>query len=155
MKKKKNKEEDKEKSIVGSFLGSVPLLGNFFKELGKTETFQKRFKEVDEQIKENLKKGEKKRWGFAANISVRPIFNEVKKETSELSLHETYFYGRKGNKLTLAVRVPQEDVNWKIESKNLLITVENFKKKIKLPDNYVEIKKKQYQDGILVLELTK
>lgn len=154
-KKSKGKEENKEKSIVGSFLGSVPLLGDFFKELGKTETFQKRFEEVDEQIKENLKKGEKKRWGFEANISVRPIFNEVKKEASELSLHEDYFYGKKGHKLTLAVKVPQEDVNWKIEGKTLCITAENFKKKIELPDYYVEIKKKQYNEGILVLELGK
>ena len=152
MKKKKDKEE---KSITKSFLGGIPILGDFFKELGKTETFKKRFEETDEKIKENLKKGEKKRWGFEANISVRPIFNEIKKETSELSLHEDYFYGKKRNELTLAVKVPQEDVNWNIAGKTLFITAENFEKKIELPDNYSEIKKKQYKDGILVLKLRK
>lgn len=147
--------EEKDKGIVESFLGSMPVLGDFFKELGKTEAFQERFKEVDEQIRENLKKGEKKQWGFKADISVRPIIDEVKKETSEFSLHEDYFYGKNNKKLTLAVKVPQEDVNCKIEGKNLLITTENFKKKIEMPDNYRGIKKKQYKKGILILELTK
>ncbi len=151
----KKKEDQKEKGITEGFLGGIPVLGDFFKELGKTETFQERFKEVDEKIKENLRTGEKKRWGFEANLSVRPIMNEVKKETSELSIHEDYFYGKKSNKLTLAVKVPQENADWKIEGKTLFITAENFEKSIGLPDHYREIKKKQYQKGILVLELTK
>ncbi len=149
------KEDKKEKSITESFLGSIPILGDFFKELGKTETFQERFKEVDEKIKENLQKGEKKKWGFEANISVRPIMNEIKKETSELSIHDDYFYGKKGNKLTLAVKVPQEKVSWRVEGKNLRIEADNFEKEIELPGYFKEIKKKQYRKGILVLELTK
>ncbi len=151
----KKKEEQKEKSITESFLGGIPFLGGFFKELGKTEVFQERFKEVDEKIKENLRKGEKKKWGFEANFSVRPLMREVQKETSELSIHEDYFYGRKGNKLTLAVKVPHQDVNWKTAGKTLRITAENFEKSIELPDHYREIKRRQYQQGILVLELTK
>lgn len=153
--KEKKKEDKKEKGIAENFLGEIPFLGDFFKELGKTEAFQERFKEVDEQIRENLKKGEKKQWGFKADISVRPIINEVKKETSEFSLHEDHFYRKKDNKLTLAFKVPQEDVNCKIEGKNLLITTKNFEKKIELPDNYRGIKKKQYKKGVLLLELTK
>lgn len=150
----KKKEDQKEKSITESFLGGIPFLGGFFKELGKTEVFQERFKEVDEKIKENIQKGEPRKWGFEANFSVRPLLREVKKETSELSVHEDYFYGRKGPKLTLAVKVPQEDVNWKINGKNLFITADNFQKEIPLPDYFKEIKKKKYQKGILVLELT-
>ncbi len=150
------REEDREeKSIAGSFLGEIPILGKFFKKLSKMEPFQEKLKEVDEKIKENLRKGEKKRWGFEANISMRPIINKIKKETSELSIHEDYFYGKKDNKLTLAVKVPQEDVNWKIEGKNLFITTKNFEKKIELPDYFKEIEKEQYRKGILVLELTK
>lgn len=149
----KKKEDKKEKSITGSFLGDIPILGDFFEELGKTEVFKERFKEVDEKIKEKLKKGEKKRWYIESNISVRPIINEVKKETSEISLYEDYFYGKKGNKLILAVKVPQEDVNWRIEGKTLFITTENFKKEIELPDNYRKINKKKYKKGVLVLEL--
>ncbi len=157
-KKKESTEKDENPRITESFLGSIPLLGDFFKELGKTETFQKRFKEVDEKIKENLQKGEKKRWGFQSSISVRPIFNELKKETAELSVHEDYFYGKKGNKLTLAVKVPQgseEKIDCTIEGKTLVITAENFEKKIELPGYYREINKKQYQEGILALELGK
>ncbi len=151
----KKNEEQKEKGITENFLGGIPFLGSFFKELGKTDLFQERFKEVDEQIKENLRKGEKKKWGFEANFSVRPLMREVKKETSELSIHEDYFYGRKGPTLTLAVKVPQEEADWKITGKNLLITTDNFEKSIGLPDYFKGIKKKQYQKGILVLELTK
>lgn len=147
--------DKKEESITESFLGDIPILGTLFKELGKTEVFKKRFKEVDEKIQENLKKGEKKKWGFEANVSVRPIMNEIKKETSELSIHEDYFYGKKDNKLTLAVKVPQEEVNWKITGEKIIIASENFEKRIELPDYFKEIKKKQYQEGILVLELTK
>ncbi len=153
MKKKKGKEEKKDLGIVESFLGNV--VGDLFKELGKTETFQKRFREIDEKIKENLKKGEKKKWGFEANISVRPIIDKIREDTSEISLHKDYFYGKKGNKLTLAVKVPKKEVNLEIKYKTLLITSDSFEKKIELPDYYREIKKKQYKEGVLVLELTK
>jgi len=77
---KMKKDDENKKGIVESFLGGVPLFGDFFKELAKTETFKERFKEVDEKIEENLRKGAKKRWGFEANISVRPIISEIKKE---------------------------------------------------------------------------
>lgn len=149
------KKDKKESGIAESFLGEIPVLGNLFKELGKTEVFKERFKEVDEKIQENLRKGHPRKWGFESNVSVRPLINQVKKETSELSVHEDYFYGRKSNRLTLAVKVPQEKVSWKIEGKNVLIEADNFEKEIELPDYYREIKKKQYQEGILVLELTK
>lgn len=152
--KEDNEEDNKEKGITESFLGGIPILGNLVKELGKTEVFKERFRETDEKIKENLRNGHPKKWSFESNISVRPIINEIKKETSELSIHEDYFYGKKGNKLTLAVKVPQETVSWKIDGKQLFIKADNFEKNIELPDYFKEIKKKQYQEGILVLELT-
>ncbi len=153
--KKENKEDTNEKGITESFLGGIPILGDLVKELGKTETFKKKFAETDEKIKENLKNGEPKKWTWSVDVSIRPLIKEIKKETSELSIHEDYFYGKKDNKLTLAVKVPQEEVNWKITGKKLIIASENFEKKIELPDYFKEIKKKQYQEGILVLELTK
>lgn len=155
--KKENikKEKNEEESIVGNFLRSTPFFGGFFKELGKTEVFQERFKEVDEKIKENLKKGERKRWGCDADISVRPIFNDVKKEPPEICIHEDYFYEKKENKLTVVVKVPHEDVALKIKGKTLFITSVNFEKQIELRDYYNEVKKKQYKKGLLVLELTK
>lgn len=156
--KKKGDEEKKDKENKGvteNFLSGIPLLGNLVKELGKTETFKKKFAETDEKIEANLKKGEKRKWGFEANISVRPIFNEVKKESTEITIEEDYFYGKKGRKLTLAVKVPKEEVDLEIKYKTLSITSDDFKKKIELPDYYRNIKKKQYQKGILVLELTK
>lgn len=152
---KKKKDDENEKGIVESFLGGMPVFGDFFKELAKTETFKKRFKEVDEKIEENLRKGHKKKWGFEAHISVRPILNEVKEETSEISIGEDYFYGKKGHKLTLAVKVPKEDVDLKIKGKSLLITSDDFEKKIVLPDYFKSITRKQCEKGILVLELTK
>jgi len=150
------KKDEEKKGIVEGFLGGIPVLGNLVKELGKTETFKKKFAETDEKIKENLKKGEKKRWGFEANISVRPIINEVRKESTEITIEEDYFYGKKGRKLTLAVKVPKKEVGLKINGENLLIdTGSPFPKKIKLPDYYRNIHRKKYQKGILVLELTK
>lgn len=150
----KKKDEEK-KGITESFLEGIPLLRNLVKELGKTETFKKKFKEADEKIKENLEKGGKKRWGFEANISIRPIIKEVRKETSEINIGEDYFYGRKEDKLILAVRVPKEDADLNIEGKNLLITSDNFEKKLELPDYYRDIKKRKYKKGILIVELTK
>lgn len=149
------KKDRGKKGIVEDFLEGIPILGNLVKELGKTETFKKKFAETDEKIKENLRKGEKKKWSFEANISVRPIINEIKKESTEFTIEDDYFYGKKGNKLTLAVKVPKEEVNLEIKYKTLGITSDNFEKKIKLPDYYREIKKKQYKEGILVLELKK
>ena len=151
----KKKVNETKKGIVEGFLGGIPAFGDFFKELGKTEVFQKRFKEVNEQIVENLRKGGKKRYDVEAHFSVRPIIGEVKKDTSDIVIKEDYFYGKKGNNLTLAVKFPKEDVGLKIEGKNLIITSENFEKKLELPDYYKNIKKKEYKKGILVLELTK
>lgn len=165
MKKEVNeKNEEDSGGIVEGFLGGMPILGDFFKELGKTEVFKEKFKEADEQIKENLRKGEKKTWGFEANIAVRPIIDNIavrpiidkaREDKQEISLQDDYFYGKKGKKLTLAVKVPKEEVNLEIKYKTLLITSNGFEKKIKLPDYYREVKKKQYTEGILVLELTK
>ena len=149
------KKDEEKKGITESFLGDIPILGNLVKELGKTETFKKKFAETDEKIKENLKKGEKKKWGFEANISVRPIIKEMKEEKEEITIEEDYFYGKKGKKLTLAVKVPKKEVDLEVKYKTLRITSDNFEKNIKLPDYYREIKKKQYKDNILVLELTK
>lgn len=161
MKVKKNNEGDKtELNMVESFLGGLPLLENFFKELGKTETFQQRFKEVNQKIKENLEKGEKKQWRFDSQISVRPIINKVKTETSEktseITIENDYFYECKGDTLLLVVKTPLIlEKNWSIKGKELFITADDFEKRIKLPGFYTKIKKKQYKDGILVLELTK
>ena len=152
---KKKKDDENEKGIVESFLGSMPLLRDFSKELAKTETFQNKFKEIDERIEENLRKGKKKRWGVEVNISVRPIIKEVKKDTSKVTIGEDYSYERKGNKLILAVKASQEKVILKIKGKNLLLTSDNFEKKIELPDCFKDVRKKQYKNGILFLELIK
>lgn len=152
---KEDESKEEGKGIVESFLGGMPMFGDFFRELGKTEVFKEKFKEVNGKIEENLRKGQKRRWGFEANIAVRPIINEVKKESSEITIKEDYFYGKKDNKLTLAVKVPKEDVDLSIKGKNLLIKAENFGKMIALPDYYRTVKKKLYKKGILMLELTK
>jgi len=152
---KKKKDDETKKGIMESFLGSMPSSGDFSKELATTETFQNEFKEIDRKIEENLRKGEKKRWGFKVNISVRPIIKEVKKDTSKVTIGEDYSYERKGNKLILAVNVPQEKVILKIKGKNLLLISDNFKKKIELPDYFKDVGKKQYKNGILFLELIK
>ncbi len=158
---------EKEESIVGSFLGSVPFLGGFFKELGKTEVFQKRFKEVDEQIKENLSRGDQRKLGFEANISVRPLSirptarlgekPEKEKPKEKIVLGEDYYYKYKYHEreLTLAVKAPREDVEMKIQGKNLRIKAGDFEKKIELPDYFKNAKKVEYKEGILVLELTR
>lgn len=162
---KKKKDEEK-KSIVGSFLGSIPMFGDFFRELGKTETFKERFKEVNEKIEENLRKGEKRYVSVEGNISVRPlsirpsmkqVFGEIKKEApeAELKIEKDYAYGKKGNKLLLAVKVLKEDVDVSIKGKTLFIKGDNFQKKLRLPDFYKFVDKKSYKKGILVLELTK
>ena len=163
MKKKKNEEK---KGIVEGFLGGIPMLGDLVKELGKTETFKKRFEEVDEKIKENLRKGEKRYVSVEGNISVRPlsirpsmkqVLGEIKKETpeAEFEIKNDYAYGKKGNKLSLAVKVPKEDVDARIKGKTLFIKGDNFQKKLRLPDFYKSIDKRRYKGGILVLELTK
>jgi hypothetical protein len=87
------------------------------------------------------------------NISVRPIIKEVKNDTSKVTIGEDYSHERKGNKLILAVKAPQEKVILKIKGKNLLLISDNFEKKIELPDYFRDVRKKQYKNGILFLEL--
>jgi len=163
---KKEKKDEEKKGIVESFLGGIPLLGDLVKELGKTETFKEKFKEVDEKIEENLRKGEKRYVSVEGNISVRPlsirpsmkqVLGEIKKETpeAELEIKKDYAYGKKGNKLLLAVKVLKENVDVSIKGKTLFIKGDNFQKKLRLPDFYKSVDKKSYKEGILVLELTK
>lgn len=169
MKKKKSNNENKDKEdkgIVGSFLDGIPGFGNFFRQLGKSEVFQQRFRETNEKIEENLKKGYEKKWNFEGNIStrplsmrpsIRPLVSEIKKETpeAELEIRKDYAYGKKGNKLLLAVKVPKEDVDASLTGRYLLIKGNNFRKKIELPGFYKNIEKERYKKGILILELIK
>jgi len=168
MKKKKDDEkkvEDK-KGVVESFLGGIPGFGKFFSELGKTEVFQKRFEKVNEQIEENLRKGEDRYVSVEGNISVRPlsirpsmrpILNEIKKEApeAELKIEKDYAYGKKEKKLILAVKVPKESVDANLTGRHVLIKGDNFQKKIELPAHFKKIGKKRRKKGILMLELEK
>lgn len=155
----KIKEDGKEPKIVEGFLGSIPLFGDFFKELGKTEVFKKRFEEANKQIQENLQKGEKKGWGFQAHISTRQIIKDgvkkLKEDESEIFYDEDYTYVKKGNILNIAIKVPKENIQTKLENNKLILKDKDWKKIINLPDNYRTIEKKQYKKNILVMELTK
>ena len=162
----KKKSDEEKKGIVESFLGGIPIFGDFLKELGKTETFKERFKEINERIEENLSRGDKRYVSVEGNISVRPlsirpssqrILSELKKDTSELSIQKDYVYWKEGKKLMLAVKVPDEDIDTSLTGRNVLLKGDNFEKKIRLPDFYKSIEKKQkhYKKGILMFELTK
>ncbi len=161
MKKKERKNDEKgkemdEKGIVESFLEKIPLLGGFFEELGKTETFKDRFKEVDEQIKENLKQGIKKKWCFSADMSIKPIIGGEKKATvSEINIREDYAYKKEKDELILMVKVPNKEVKINIKGKRLTFTSANFEKQITLPDYFGTITKKDYEKGVLTLHLKK
>lgn len=154
-KKMTNEKDRKGEGIVESFLGGIPLFGDLFKELAKAEAFQEKFKEIDKKIEENLRNGQKKKWGVESHISVRSINNEVKKDTPEIFISEDYFYGKKGNRLIIAVRAPKENVDLNIKGKTLLISSDDLEKKVELPDYFRNITKKLYKKGILLLELTK
>lgn len=149
------KKKKKGNGIVESFLGKMPMIGDFIEELAKTKTFQKRFKDIDEKIKENLRKDRKGKLGFEADISIRPLFNDVKKDTSEIAIEQDYVYGKKKDNMVLMVKVPKEDVKIVLKGKKLIITSDKFEKQIPLPDYFNRVKKKKYEREILVLELTK
>ncbi len=149
------KKDKEKKGIVENLLGEIPVLGSLIKELAKTEIFQKRFKEVNEKIEENLRKGKNGKWNFEGNVSIRPIINEIKKDASELVIKEDYIYGKKQNELVLMLKVPKKEVDVAIEGKTLTISCKGFEKKITLPDYFNNIKKKSYKTGILVVELSK
>ncbi len=164
-KKDENIKEDKN-GIVESFLGGIAGFGKFFSELGKTEVFQKRFEDVNEQIEENLRKGEKRYVSVEGNISVRPLsirpsmrplIGEIKKDTpeAELSVQKDYAYGKKGDRLILAVKVPKKNANVSLTGRHVLIKGDNFQKKIELPAYFKKIEKKKHKKGILTLELEK
>lgn len=164
------KEDEEEPKIVESFLGSMPLFDDFFKELGKTDVFKKRFEETNKQIQENLRKGERRGWSFDSHISRRPIIGahmstrsiirgplvkERKKDESEVFYGKDYWYMKKGNMLALAVKVPGKNVQIKLEDNKLILKDKSWEKIINLPDKYRTITKKQYKKNILALKLTK
>lgn len=159
----KEKKEDK-KEYAEDFLGELPIFGNFFKELAKTEPFKEKFREANEKIEENLRKGEKGRWNIETNLSIRPLsmrpssptrplVKEEEKITNSIFFGKDYLYSQKDGKLILAVKVPKEGVNLDLKGKTLVITSKDFKKEIKLPDYFKSIEKKDYKNGVLVLEL--
>ena len=138
---KVKKEKDGEKGFAKSFLEGIPLLGGLAKELSKTEVFKKKFEEVDKQIEENLRGGEKKKWGFEANISVRPIIEEAKKESQEVFIGEDYLTRVKGDKLVLAAKVPQEEVKIQLKGKTVKLQAKDWKKMIDLSDKFSKVTK--------------
>ena len=149
---------EEDKHHVETFLGGVPFLGGFFKELGKADVFKEKFKEVNKKIEENLKKGAKKDWVVESRLSFRPLFEGIKqaeKDSSTFVMQEDYWYGKKGDELILAVKVPSEDVIVRIKGKNLLVNGPNFNKSIELPDYFKDIKRQEYKKGVLAVELTK
>lgn len=156
------KADEEEEGITEAFLGSIPLFGGFFKQLGKTEVFQKRFKETDEQIKENLRTGERKKVIVDTHFSIRPLVNEVRREikvekekSPDIEVGEDYVYGWKGKTLTVAVKVPKKDADIGLQGKNLIITSGKSERKLELPGYFRHIKKKQYKKGMWLLELTR
>jgi len=153
-------DEEKEPKIVESFLKSIPLFGDFFKELGKTEVFKERFEEANKQIQENLRQGKTRKWGIHTHISTRPIIRgplvkEKKEDEAEIFYDKDYWYAKKKNILALAVKVPGEKVQIKLEDNKLILKDKDWEKTINLPDKYRTIKEKQYKKNILALKLTK
>ena len=138
-----------------SFFGGVPFFGRFVKGLSKTEPFKKRFEEVDKQIEENLRKGEKRQLTFEADISVRPIIEEAKKEGAEKFIGDDCIFRKKGDKLLLAVKVPQKEVQIELKGKTVKLQAKKWKKIIELPDKFSKITNIRHKDSVLMLELTK
>ncbi|MEK6876773.1 MAG: hypothetical protein AABX63_05130, partial [Nanoarchaeota archaeon] len=71
------------------------------------------------------------------------------------SVQKDYAYGKKGDRLILAVKVPKKDTDAILTGRNVLIKGDNFQKKIELPTYFKKIGKKRYKKGILMLELEK
>src|SRR3989338_2520570 len=152
---KVKKEKDRGKGFAKSFLEGIPLLGGLVKELSKTDLFKKKLEEVDERIEENLRKGHKKNWGFEANISVRPIIEEAKKEGGKMFIGEDYLTGMRDDKLILAAKAPQEEVQIELRGKTVKLQAKDWKKIIDLPDKFSKVTNIRYKNGVLMLELAK
>src|SRR3989338_7449012 len=152
---KVKKGKDGEKGFAKSFLEGMPLLGGLVKELSKTAPFKKRLEEVDERIEENLRKGQKKAWSFEANISVRPIIEEAKKEGGEVFIGQDYLTDMRGDKLVLAAKAPQEEVQIELKGKTVKLQAKDWKKIIDLPDKFSKVTNIRYKNGVLMLELAK
>ena len=161
-----SKESNEKKGVVESFLEGIPAFGNFFKRLGKSEVFQQKFMEANEKIEENLRRGDTRYVSAEGNISVRPLsirpsgralLGALEKQApkSELKVEKDYAYGKKENKLILAVKAPKESVDANLTGRHVIIKGGNFSKKIELPEHYRKIEKKRYKKGILMLELEK
>ena len=133
----------------------MPFLGGLVKELSKTEAFKRRFEEVDEQIEENLRKGGKKELTFEANVSVRPIIEEAKKEGAEVFIGKDYLFEGKGGKLLLAAKVPQKEIQIELKGKTIRLQAKEWKKIIELPGKFSKLTNIRYKNGILMLELKK
>ena len=137
----------KKTNIMLKLFRQCAFLGGFFKELGKADVFKERFREVNKKIEENLKKAEK-RIG-PSNQSCLSVLSEgikqAEKDSSTLVMKEDYWYGKKGDKLILAVKVPSEDVIVRLKGKNLLVNGHNFNKSIELPDYFKNIKHQEYK----------
>ncbi len=147
--------KDGEKGFATRFLEGVPLLSGLVKELSKTGTFKKRLEEADEQVEENLRRGDKKILSFETDISVRPIIEETKKEGGEVFIGNEYLTGRMGNKLLLAVKVPQEEIQMELKDKTLRLQAKKWKKVVHLPARFSKVVNIKYEKGILMVELAK
>ncbi|MBI3052199.1 hypothetical protein HYY74_07150 [Candidatus Woesearchaeota archaeon] len=137
-----------------SFLEAVPFLGGLVRGLSKTGPFKKRFGEVDRQIGDNLRKGEKKEPAFEVRISARPIIEEATKGAGEFIGDDCKFEMR-GDKLLLTAKVPQKEVHIELKGKTLKLQAEKWKKMIELPGRFSKLASIRNENGFLVLELAK
>lgn len=180
---KDQQEKQKPEDVAGSMLHGlselVPGLGKMLEGLENSEVFQERLKEINKEIDKKLRetplkrteqrrKGASKRSpsGFKGNFSVRTL-SQVKKQASrtkptkeEKEVLVDIFNEREYVKVIAEVPgVDEKDIQVKIQNKTLIILASTprcrYYKEVELPCLVKGEKKKNYNNGILEIELEK
>ncbi len=179
--KPKTKEEAKEEGAAEEILENIPFIGGIFKAVKKSPVFQERLKEVNEEIKEKLKKGGKKepvvefgyRVGSIKGGTIRGRFEgtgirvkpkpEEKAEVKKVEPGEArkehlvdIFKEKKGLKIiTELPNVKEKEIKVKVDEKKLIIAAGEIKREVALPYLVKGKVKKSYKNNILEIKLEK
>ena len=152
---KVKKEKDRGKGFAKSFLEGIPLLGGLVKELSKTDLFKKKLEEVDEThfyiICNSYSFNKISTWKTLKSL----IIEEAKKEGGKMFIGEDYLTGMRDDKLILAAKAPQEEVQIELKGKTVKLQAKDWKKIIDLPDKFSKVTNIRYKNGVLMLELAK
>jgi len=180
MAEKKQTHTKKEETLAEDILENIPFIGGIVKAVKDNPAFKERFKEVNKEIEEKLKKGGDKKPVVECGYRVGSIrggtirgstmpgtrtkpkpeekstVKKVEPGEAEKEHLVDLFEEKKGLRvITELSQINEKDISAKVTKKKLTITAGGIKREVTLPYEVKPNIKKSYKNNILEIKLEK